>query len=139
MVDPTPLFNVPLRGEKYYTLGSVNGASYAYELLYILITRDNPEEEIRKEVAKLTSDPISIDELPSYLYNQPEFGKYKKIHMEALDQARRIMNNTFSSIVCRKCKSNKVLSNTIQQRGLDEPATTYIKCLKCGANYKQEE
>lgn len=38
--------------------------------------------------------------------------------------------------VCKKCKSNKCSYYQMQTRSADEPMTTFVSCLDCGARWK---
>lgn len=38
--------------------------------------------------------------------------------------------------ICKKCKSNKCSYYQMQTRSADEPMTTFVSCLDCGARWK---
>ena len=40
-------------------------------------------------------------------------------------------------LLCKKCKSKKVLSFQTQTRSADEPMTTVAKCLTCGSEWTE--
>lgn len=39
------------------------------------------------------------------------------------------------AVQCRKCKSNRVLSYSVQCRGADEPMTSFCTCSNCGVEW----
>ena len=41
-----------------------------------------------------------------------------------------------SNYVCRKCKSKECTYYQLQTRSADEPMTTFVSCIKCGARWK---
>jgi len=40
------------------------------------------------------------------------------------------------TFTCRKCKSNKCTYYQMQTRSADEPMTTFVSCIDCGARWK---
>ena len=40
------------------------------------------------------------------------------------------------TFTCRKCKSNKCTYYQMQTRSADEPMTTFVSCINCGARWK---
>ena len=40
------------------------------------------------------------------------------------------------SFTCRQCKSNKCSYYQMQTRSADEPMTTFVSCITCGARWK---
>lgn len=61
---------------------------------------------------------------------------------DIIERQKRIedkMNNIPTSDVykCHKCGMRKVITYQIQTRGLDEDATTFVKCCNCGNLWKE--
>ena len=80
-------------------------------------------------------DPQLIGFLkPSDLNNE----KWKDI-IERQKRMEDKMNNIPTSDVykCHKCGMRKVITYQIQTRGLDEDATTFVKCCNCGNLWKE--
>ncbi|MDC0142056.1 hypothetical protein OAI84_00500 [bacterium] len=46
------------------------------------------------------------------------------------------MNAATDEFICYKCKQRKTTYYQLQTRSADEPMTTYVTCLNCGANWK---
>lgn len=42
-----------------------------------------------------------------------------------------------SAMTCRKCKRDKVKTQTVQDRGLDEGMSTIASCVSCGHKWKE--
>ena len=40
------------------------------------------------------------------------------------------------AFTCRQCKSNKCSYYQMQTRSADEPMTTFVSCIMCGARWK---
>ena len=137
MIDPNSFLSTETANGK--TVNSINQGYFAYELLYMSMLEEDPQEDLNNSARKLKLQNVNSSDVRSVVYNHTAFSKYKKIYMESADQNRRIMQNTFSAYKCKKCKSQKVLSNVVQTRGLDEPSDLYINCLACGAKYKEAE
>lgn len=136
MIDPSSFFDTKINSKP---ISSYNQGYLAYELLYMSMSSEEPQKELSEVAEKLKNSDISQNNIRNVIYDHKSFDDYRKIYMEAADQNRKIMNNTFNTFKCKFCKSSKVLSNVVQERGLDEPSTVYIKCLACGKTYKEAE
>ena len=143
-MDIISLSEVKFEDSLSYNLGNYQDGAYLYEIVMLIdssVDKENVQKRLDEIKTKLTEYPVSTKEISSYILGLKEYETYRKIFSEKLDQNRRIANNTYSAITCRKCKKNKVQCFTVQERGLDEPSTQYITCLnaECMAKYKQAE
>ena len=137
------LFEVGFSDDNSHNMGNYKNGQYSYEILSMLYDQETSEEDKQVEldeiVDNLTNDPLSVSELSAYIMNMSYYASYKAIYNKSLDRNRRIANSVYSAITCKSCSSNKVITNTIQERGLDEPSTVYVKCNNCYINYKTAE
>jgi len=59
----------------------------------------------------------------------------KKIERDKFKYDTQIEAAT-DTFTCRKCKSNKCTYYQMQTRSADEPMTTFVTCINCGARWK---
>ena len=62
--------------------------------------------------------------------------KYKHIIDKKAYEHKQKKNKGTNIFSCRKCKQNNCDVTQKQTRSADEPATTFVKCLECGASFK---
>lgn len=121
-----------LINNKYSKNYFVNFYNYQFNhIKYNLSTNHNLIENMKKNIL----DPQLIGFLkPSDLNNE----KWKDI-IERQKRMEDKMNNIPTSDVykCHKCGMRKVITYQIQTRGLDEDATTFVKCCNCGNLWKE--
>ena len=62
--------------------------------------------------------------------------KYKAIIEKKAYEHNQKKNKGTNIFSCRKCKQSNCEVTQKQTRAADEPATTFVKCLECGFNFK---
>jgi len=99
------------------------------------------------ELIKYMNDSDYLGEMISGGYILPEELGYLKPHELCPEKYKTIIekkayehnqkknkgSNIFS---CKKCKQSNCEVTQKQTRAADEPATTFVKCLECGFNFK---
>ena len=99
------------------------------------------------ELIKVMKDSDYLGEMISGGYVLPEELGYMKPHELCPEKYKAIIekkayehnqkknkgSNIFS---CKKCKQSNCEVTQKQTRAADEPATTFVKCLECGFNFK---
>ena len=81
-----------------------------------------------KYLSIITNSSFS-EEDPQKYRSLNDFYKYISSHR---DNRTHIMEGE----LCEKCGNKTAIKYNIQDRSLDEGASTYIRCLKCGLNRK---
>jgi DNA-directed RNA polymerase subunit M/transcription elongation factor TFIIS len=99
------------------------------------------------ELIKVMNESNYLGEMISGGYILPEELGYMKPHELCPERYKSIIekkayehnqkknkgSNIFS---CKKCKQSNCEVTQKQTRAADEPATTFVKCLECGFNFK---
>ena len=99
------------------------------------------------ELIKVMNESNYLGEMISGGYILPEELGYMKPHELCPEKYKAIIekkayehnqkknrgSNIFS---CKKCKQSNCEVTQKQTRAADEPATTFVKCLECGFNFK---
>lgn len=62
--------------------------------------------------------------------------KYKSIIEKKAYEHNQKKNKGTNIFSCKKCKQSNCEVTQKQTRAADEPATTFVKCLECGFNFK---
>jgi hypothetical protein len=62
--------------------------------------------------------------------------KYKSIIEKKAYEHNQKKNKGTNIFSCKKCKNSNCEVTQKQTRAADEPATTFVKCLECGFNFK---
>jgi DNA-directed RNA polymerase subunit M/transcription elongation factor TFIIS len=62
--------------------------------------------------------------------------KYKSIIEKKAYEHNQKKNKGSNIFSCKKCKQSNCEVTQKQTRAADEPATTFVKCLECGFNFK---
>jgi len=62
--------------------------------------------------------------------------KYKAIIEKKAYEHNQKKNKGSNIFSCKKCKQSNCEVTQKQTRAADEPATTFVKCLECGFNFK---
>jgi DNA-directed RNA polymerase subunit M/transcription elongation factor TFIIS len=62
--------------------------------------------------------------------------KYKTIIEKKAYEHNQKKNKGSNIFSCKKCKQSNCEVTQKQTRAADEPATTFVKCLECGFNFK---
>ena len=69
---------------------------------------------------------------------------YPNMYEEYEEQEKREITNMQEPVVisdglhqCKKCKSQKTHSYSVQLRRSDEPPTIFVQCINCGANWRE--
>lgn len=62
--------------------------------------------------------------------------KYKNIIEKKAYEHKQRKNKGSNIFSCKKCKQSNCDVTQKQTRSADEPATTFVKCLECGFNFK---
>ena len=62
--------------------------------------------------------------------------KYKVIIEKKAYEYNQKKNKGSNIFSCKKCKQSNCEVTQKQTRAADEPATTFVKCLECGFNFK---
>jgi DNA-directed RNA polymerase subunit M/transcription elongation factor TFIIS len=62
--------------------------------------------------------------------------KYKAIIEKKAYEHNQKKNKGTNIFSCKKCKQSNCEVTQKQTRAADEPATTFVKCLECGFNFK---
>lgn len=78
-------------------------------------------------LASMTHYEMCPDKWDSHIKKKMERDKHK------YDTQIEAATDTFT---CRKCKSNKCTYYQMQTRSADEPMTTFVSCIECGARWK---
>ena len=80
-----------------------------------------------EELAFMTHQEMNPSKWDKYIEAKIKRDKYKfENNMEACTDA----------FTCRQCKSNKCSYYQMQTRSADEPMTTFVSCIMCGARWK---
>ena len=80
-----------------------------------------------EELAFLTHQEMKPSKWDKYIEAKMKRDKYKfENNIEA----------STDSFTCRQCKSNKCSYYQMQTRSADEPMTTFVSCITCGARWK---
>ncbi len=62
--------------------------------------------------------------------------KYKSIIEKKAYEHNQKKNKGTNIFSCKKCKNSNCEVTQKQTRAADEPATTFVKCLECGFNFR---
>jgi hypothetical protein len=99
------------------------------------------------ELIKYMNDSDYLGEMISGGYILPEELGYLKPHELCPEKYKTIIekkayehnqkkNKGTNIFSCKKCKQSNCEVTQKQTRAADEPATTFVKCLECGFNFK---
>ena len=99
------------------------------------------------ELIKVMKDSDYLGEMISGGYVLPEELGYMKPHELCPEKYKAIIekkayehnqkkNKGTNIFSCKKCKQSNCEVTQKQTRAADEPATTFVKCLECGFNFK---
>jgi len=99
-----------------------------------LIVNLENNEELKK---KYINNEISIQQLINYKGYEFNYNRWKPIinKHESIKKNKNKISTT-DLYTCSKCKNKKCSLWQQQTRGLDEPITTFVKCLNCGFSFK---
>tara|TARA_Y100000992_G_scaffold130682_1_gene86153 strand:- start:253 stop:543 length:291 start_codon:yes stop_codon:yes gene_type:complete len=78
------------------------------------------------ELAYMTHQEMNIDKWSKLIQEKKERDKNKFDTPKAMT----------SDFKCYKCKKNQCSYYQLQTRSADEPMTTFVTCLNCGARWK---
>lgn len=85
------------------------------------------DEIVPEDFAFLTHQEMKPEKWDKYIDAKIKRDKYKfENNMEACTDV----------FTCRQCKSNKCSYYQMQTRSADEPMTTFVSCIMCGARWK---
>lgn len=125
---------VLLAGLKASSKGPDDYLDKAYETLWRVQKGTKPLSEV-----------FSLIRKEALLWGCPEFQEYKNKEVEQdnfianpFEVEEGVLECTKRNLVNGKyviCGSKRVFSFQKQTRGLDEPATTFAQCVKCGAKW----
>ena len=95
------------------------------------------DEEILKQIQDNTITPQSYAMMTHYEMCPRKWDTLisKKIERDRFKYDTQIEAAT-DTFTCRKCKSNKCTYYQMQTRSADEPMTTFVTCINCGARWK---
>ena len=99
------------------------------------------------ELIKVMNESNYLGEMISGGYILPEELGYMKPHELFPERYKSIIekkayehnqkkNKGYNIFSCKKCKQSNCEVTQKQTRAADEPATTFVKCLECGFNFK---
>ena len=95
------------------------------------------DKEILKQLEDNSITPQSYAMLTHYEMCPKKWDTLiaKKIERDRFKYDTQIEAAT-DTFTCRKCKSNKCTYYQMQTRSADEPMTTFVTCINCGARWK---
>jgi transcription elongation factor S-II len=121
--------------------GAYGGFTDAYREKYKSLQfniRDKKNQRLRDI---LLTGELSADQLitlpPQDLANPEITAKLAKLEQEIMEKkqiAQKVA--TCEHFQCAKCKQNKTTYYQLQTRSADEPMTTFVECVNCGARWK---
>tara|TARA_B100000424_G_C22850174_1_gene453408 strand:- start:434 stop:943 length:510 start_codon:yes stop_codon:yes gene_type:complete len=89
---------------------------------------------------KILNKEIKAEELAFLTHQEMKPSKWDKyIEAKMKRDKYKFENNieaSTDSFTCRQCKSNKCSYYQMQTRSADEPMTTFVSCITCGARWK---
>jgi len=104
-----------------------------FRTIYLNLKNKNILDKLMKneiaaeKFAFLTHQEMKPEKWDKYIDAKIKRDKYKfENNMEACTDA----------FTCRQCKSNKCSYYQMQTRSADEPMTTFVSCIMCGARWK---
>lgn len=63
------------------------------------------------------------------------------VNIEKIEELQKILEREEmtikSAITCRQCKQNRIKTQTVQDRSLDEGMSTIASCVSCGYKWKE--
>nr|AIE96968.1 Transcription elongation factor TFIIS/Cofactor of enhancer-binding protein Sp1 [uncultured marine group II/III euryarchaeote AD1000_88_G11] len=124
---------------KWNNIHFINIYKYKY---YNILMNINPDNYIQNSylLNKIQNDEIDVKEV-AFMSHQQLFPKLweeiiqKKIKIDE-NMYETNMSSSTDEFKCYKCKRRKCTYYQMQTRSADEPMTTFVTCLNCGANWK---
>ena len=120
---------------------TVNETPYLIEQIYetkadeLIKLLNNKENNYFLKAIK--EEQINLDQIAFMKPDELNPEKYDKIIKKKSVEQDKIDNQATSNVYeCKKCKNRKCSVNQRQTRAADEPATTFVKCLECGFQFK---
>jgi transcription elongation factor S-II len=105
---------------------------YKDRLRTFLINLTNNESF--KQFVKETEN---VEEVINMTHQEINPQRWKKLmEKKAARDIERKLESSTDMFTCRKCKSKNCTYVEMQTRSADEPMTTFVTCLDCGANRK---
>lgn len=101
--------------------------SYYFELVCDIYTNTDKVNQILKEIKK---------DIPYWKIST--FSGYRETETKETEKQAVGMKVTKGEFRCKsvKCRSDECYTTQVQTRSIDEGATTYVLCSKCGEGYK---
>lgn len=98
--------------------------------------------QVYEDVCDIENDDDKINEYLKNVvlkkklgWNHSSFEKYKKIQQEQDEYTANPIEAEEGVVQCKKCKSMKVYSISVQTRAADEPMTTISQCTICKSKW----
>lgn len=92
-------------------------------------------------IERITTGELTPQSLAFMSHPEMDHERWKKIIEAKMKRDSAKYNTEVKAMTdlfqCRKCKSKKCTYVQIQTRSADEPMTTLISCIECGANWKK--
>lgn len=89
---------------------------------------------------KILNKELKAEELAFLTHQEMKPSKWNKFIEAKIKRDKYKFENNIEastdSFTCRQCKSNKCSYYQMQTRSADEPMTTFVSCITCGARWK---
>ena len=102
----------------------------------------NPKNSVKNTslLKKIKDGTIKAEQIPFMSHQQLFPEKWEELIKKKIKIDENMCTTNMSSSTdefkCYKCKRRKCTYYQMQTRSADEPMTTFVTCLNCGANWK---